>query len=66
MTKVNVSENLCIGCGACASIVSEVFDMNDNGIAYVKTDEYNESKKEDILDAVENCPTNAIEIDEQK
>lgn len=65
MTKVKVNKDVCIGCGACASIVSEVFDIGDEGFAYVKTDKFDDSIKEEILDAAENCPVSAIEVDEQ-
>ncbi|MDD4036020.1 MAG: ferredoxin [Bacilli bacterium] len=62
--KVNVDEDLCIGCGACPAIVPEVFELNDQGLAYVKTNEYNENKKEEITDAKESCPTGAISIED--
>ncbi len=62
--KVEVDKDKCIGCGACTTIVPEVFELNDEGFSYVKTDEYNETKKEDILDAAESCPTDAIIIKE--
>ena len=32
--KAKVIENMCIGCGACAALVPEEFDINDEGIAY--------------------------------
>lgn len=31
--RANVDQNLCIGCGLCAGIVSDVFQMNDDGKA---------------------------------
>lgn len=65
MTKVKVLADVCIGCGACTAIVPEIFDLNDEGFAYVKTDEYNDIKKDEILDAAEGCPTSAIEIEEE-
>ncbi len=61
---LKVDENKCIGCGACVSIVPEVFDFNDEGYAMVKetiTSEDLENNKEDITEAAEGCPTSAIE-----
>ncbi|MGI6324618.1 MAG: ferredoxin [Bacilli bacterium] len=61
---VEIDKDKCIGCGACTTIVPEVFELGDDGLAFVKTDEYNESKKDDIKDAAESCPTGAIIIKE--
>ena len=30
--KVKVNEDACIGCGACAAIAPEVFEINDEGL----------------------------------
>lgn len=57
--KLEVNEN-CIGCGACAAICPDVFDLKDDGYAYVKVDIIPEEKKEDAMDALEGCPTGAI------
>ena len=42
---VEIDKDKCIGCGACTTIVPEVFELGDDGLAFVKTDEYNESKR---------------------
>ena len=34
--KVKVNQEACIGCGACASIAGEVFEINDEGLSQVK------------------------------
>ena len=59
--KVQVISDLCIGCGACHAIAPEVFDMNDEGLAYVKSNDNVENNKDAVIDAVESCPTSAIE-----
>lgn len=60
--KVTVDKNLCIGCGACISIYPSVFDLNDEGFAYVKDEdqEINEEMIEKVKEAIESCPTDAI------
>lgn len=58
--KVKVEDDLCIGCGACASICSEVFDLNDEGISQVVADSISKDQEEDVKEAIESCPTNAI------
>ena len=58
MFKVNSDK--CIGCGACVGACGEVFDFGDEGYAYVK-EQPNEENKIKALEALENCPTGAIE-----
>lgn len=62
--KAKVIDNLCIGCGACAALVPDEFDINDDGVAYAINDEIKEENKELAKDAKDNCPTGAINIEE--
>ncbi|MGN0992963.1 MAG: ferredoxin [Bacilli bacterium] len=63
--KAKVLDNLCIGCGACAALVPEEFDINDDGVAYALNDTVNDENKDLVNDAKENCPTSAISISEE-
>ena len=63
--KVKVLDNLCIGCGACAALVSDEFDINDDGVAYAINENVNEENKNLVHDAKDNCPTGAITINEE-
>ena len=52
----------CVGCGACAIINPEVFEINEDK-AIVNPDKV--EKYEDLcIDAAITCPVNAIEIRE--
>lgn len=62
--KAKVIDNICIGCGACQAIVSEEFEINDEGIAQAKNEVVNKKNEADVIDAKENCPTGAIAIEE--
>lgn len=68
MKKIEVDQNKCIGCGACVSLTNnEIFDFNDDGLVSAienNFDELNEEKKEEVKDAIEGCPTDAIKIEE--
>lgn len=66
MKKVKVLKDLCIGCGACQAICSEVYEIGEDGLAEVKVDEIKEDVLEDALDALENCPTGAIVEDPEE
>ncbi|MDP9742580.1 UNVERIFIED_ORG: ferredoxin [Bacillus sp. B2I3] len=61
-----VDQETCIACGAAAP---EIFDYNDEGVAFVILDE-NEGTAEvpegffdDLGDAVEGCPTDSIKVE---
>lgn len=62
--KAKVLDNLCIGCGACAALVPDEFEINDDGVAEAVNDIVNEDNKELVMDAKENCPTSAITVSE--
>jgi len=53
---VSVDKEKCIGCGLCASICEEVFEMGDDGKAQVKAQKNIPCVKE----AIDQCPVNAI------
>ena len=67
MKKVKVLKDVCIGCGACQAICSEVYEIGDDGLAEVIVEEVPENVEEEAMDALENCPTAAIvEVDENE
>ena len=66
--KAKVNKDICIACGACTQIAENIFDFGKDGLAEVK-EEVNTIKKEDkenVLNAAEGCPVNAIEVEEKE
>ncbi len=59
--KVKVNQEACIGCGACMSIAEDVFEMDDQGLSSVKVSEVPEGSADKAKEALESCPTGAIE-----
>lgn len=62
MKKIIISNELCIGCGACTAIDPEHFEFADDGLPEVITHENLESSE--LQDAIAGCPTGAISINE--
>ncbi len=66
--KAKVNKDICIACGACTQIAENIFDFGKDGLAEVK-EEVNtikEEDKENVLNAAEGCPVNAIEVEEKE
>jgi ferredoxin len=53
---VKVDKSKCIGCGACAAICPDLFEMGSDGKSRVK----NPKGKCDIKAAASSCPVDAI------
>ena len=62
--KVKVNKDACIGCGACAAICDDVFEINDEGLSEAKVEEVKEELQDEVRDAADSCPTGAIEVEE--
>jgi len=60
MKKINVSNEACIGCGACVAIDPEHFAFNDEGLSHAISNENLESNE--LASAIDSCPTSAISI----
>jgi ferredoxin len=61
--KVSVDRGACLGCGNCAEICPEVFELDEEGISTVDEDEVNENNLDCIREARDACPTGAIIIE---
>ncbi|MGG0474931.1 ferredoxin [Priestia aryabhattai] len=63
-----VDKDTCIACGACGATAPDIFDYDEEGIAFVTLDS-NKGRssvpnelEDDVLDAVEGCPTESIKL----
>jgi ferredoxin len=61
MKKLHVSNDMCIGCGACIAMDPDHFDFSDEGFSVVKS---NDNITDEIESVVECCPVGAIHLDE--
>lgn len=58
--KINVDQNLCIGCGACEAMCSKCFKLED-GVAVVVSQDCADCNVNDIAT---NCPAGAITVED--
>ena len=64
--KVVVNRDNCIGCGACEAICPEVFQLDDEGLSTVTCDNFDNIDQDALQEAVEGCPTSAIDKEEKE
>ncbi len=60
MAKVTVDAGACVGCGLCEQNCPDVFEVKDDGIAYVKAHECAGCNLQEVAD---QCPVNCIKIE---
>jgi ferredoxin len=61
--KVSIDPDLCTACGLCTDSVPEVFEMADD-VAEVKKSDVPSNLENDVREAAEDCPVEAIIVQE--
>jgi ferredoxin len=62
--KPVIDHDLCIGCGNCEDTCPEIFELREDGLAYVIVEEPDESLYGCARDAADSCPVEAITLTE--
>lgn len=60
--KIKVINNLCISAATCIIHAPETFDLDEDGIAYVKEGTWDDAQT--IIKGAMSCPTTAIIIED--
>jgi len=60
MAKITVDKSLCTGCGLCASLCPEAFEVGDDNIAKVIGAS---CANQDINEIASQCPVEAIKVE---
>ena len=58
--KVKVNKDKCISCGSCVSIEPNVFEFDEDDQAKADNSKINKDNLSAVKEAMEFCPTNAI------
>lgn len=65
-----VDKETCIACGACGAAAPDIYDYDDEGLAFAVMDDNEGTEavpdlyEEDMEDAFDGCPTDSIKIAE--
>ncbi|MDQ0418079.1 ferredoxin [Thermoactinomyces sp. DSM 45891] len=65
-----VDKDTCIACGACGATAPDVYDYDEDGIAFVILDDNTgtadvpDNLHDDVRDAQEGCPTDSIKVED--
>ncbi|MGA2775602.1 MAG: ferredoxin [Candidatus Omnitrophota bacterium] len=59
MAKITVDASTCVGCGLCEQTCPEVFEVQGDGIAHVKSQNAVSCNLQEVADS---CPVNSIKI----
>ena len=64
--KIKINQEECIGCGSCSAVCPDVFDLNEDNKAVVKStnSDQGEADQDCAKEAVEACPVKVIKIKE--
>jgi ferredoxin len=63
MFNVAVDRKKCAGLGMCESWAPELFEVRDDGKVQVLACGIDESQREAVQGAIDNCPTGALSIE---
>ena len=62
--KAFVDKDICIGCGACEAVCSDVFEIDTDGLAVAIESEISADLVESAQDACDGCPVDAISLND--
>lgn len=63
-----IEKDTCIACGVCSAAAPDVFDHDEEGLAFSLLDdnqgitEVPEDLIDDVTDAIEGCPTDSVKL----
>ncbi|HUC37606.1 MAG TPA: ferredoxin [Acidimicrobiales bacterium] len=62
--RIKLDPDACQGHGRCYALAPDVFDSDDFGHCVLLVDEVPEGREKDAADAVDNCPEQALSLED--
>lgn len=62
--KIVVDRSLCSSIGLCEATAPDIFEIRPDGVLHILLDDIPENRRIDLEQACENCPTQALSIQE--
>jgi ferredoxin len=62
--KVKIDKDKCLGCGTCAALYEELFEIGEDGMSQIKEMNQEKIDKEKVKQAQDSCPTGAIVVED--
>jgi ferredoxin len=63
---IKYDKGKCIGAANCVKFAPETWELDSDGIAKQLKKDFTDEEKEKNIEAAKSCPTNAIEIFDEK
>lgn len=60
--KIVVDRSLCSSIGLCEATAPDIFEIGADGVLHILLDDVPEARRIDLEQACENCPTQALSI----
>ena len=62
---LKIDQDKCLRCGMCTGFEPDVFEFNDEGNIEIKEENINEDNKENVEEAKNSCPVQAIQEEKE-
>ncbi len=62
--KIIVDRSKCSSIGLCEATASDIFEIGPDGVLHILMDDVPEDRRTDLEQACENCPTQALSIED--
>lgn len=62
--KISIDQDNCIGCGSCEALCPELFELREDGVSHVRSENIKDELLECARDAEEACPVQVITVEE--
>lgn len=60
--RIEADRETCIGAGLCVLTADAVFDQDDGGVVLVLAEQVPDGEEQRVLDAVNLCPSGALQL----